>query len=357
MKKKILKFLLTIVLLTLVLSTIFFIIDYSRVTQDKNPLFCIKQTAVLDGGTQIFIGLGYKVISYNSMISLEGDLGNLFYTNKKIGPLFMSYDDFEVEKSKYEQFGNDIISYYKENAIDKDELKKEAILESTTFYAEITQINDKTILVDGLNINDINHKYDFSVSLTDAKIYHNGTEIKKDDLKVGNIVSITYGGGVQETAPARILQTYSISILDNSENTSNNNSSTKQIQTSNDKYNTAPNVTMEIKGGTLTPFGATVVIKDKNEKPFTYGASFKLQRKVNNAWKEMQYLENGGSFVSIGYLTDENGVREIETDWTNHYGKLEPGEYKIIKEVYDNSQEYENYEDGIRYFSTEFVIE
>lgn len=355
MKKKILKFLLTIVLLILVLSTIFFIIDYSRVTQDKDPLFCIKQTAVSDGGTQIFVGLGYKVISFNSMIDLEDEPRITYYTTKKIGPLFMQYDDFNIEKEKYQKLGNDIISYYKENSLNEEEIKKEAILESVTFYAEITKINDKTILVDGLDINDINHKYDFSVSLTDAKIYHNGTEIKKDDLKVGNIVSITYGGGVQETAPARILQTYSISVLDNSETTSKNN--TSQTQTSNDKYNTAPNVTMEIKGGTLTPFGATVVITDKNKEPFTYGASFKLQKKVNNTWKEMQYLENGGSFVSIGYLTDENGVREIETDWTNHYGKLETGEYRIIKEVYDNSQEYENYEDGIRYFSAEFIIE
>lgn len=70
MKKKILKFLLTIVLIIFILSTIFFVIHYRRVTQDKDPLFCIKQTAVLDGETQIFIGLGYKVISYNSMVSL-----------------------------------------------------------------------------------------------------------------------------------------------------------------------------------------------------------------------------------------------------------------------------------------------
>lgn len=110
-----------------------------------------------------------------------------------------------------------------------------------------------------MDINDINHKNEFYVPLNNAKISRNDVELEKADLKVGNIVSITYGGG--------------------------------------------------------------------------------------------------GSFITIGYLTDENGIREIETDWTNHYGKLETGEYRIIKGVYDNSQEYENYEDGIRYFSTEFIIE
>ena len=356
MKKKILKFLLTIVLLIIILSTIFFIIDYKLVTQNKDPLFCIKQTAVLDGGTQIYVGLGYKVISFNSIIDLDNEPNQTYYNCKKIGPLFMSYNDFNIEKENYKKLGNDIISYYKENNIDETELKKETLHNSQTFYAEIKEIKEELILVKGLEINDINHRSEYNITLKDyTLIKNNNQEIKKDDLKIGNIISITYTGSVKETSPALISQTYTITLISDSKTTLENSS--KPSQPIKDKYNTAPNVTMEIKSGTLSQEGATLIITDKNETPFTYGAAFKLQKKINNVWKDMNYFKNGGNFISIGYLTNEDGICEIKTEWLKHYGKLSTGEYRIIKEVYDSTQEYENYEDGIRYISTEFVIE
>ena len=41
---------------------IFFIIDYSRASEGKAPIFCLQDEAVNDGGTIIYKGAFYKVI-------------------------------------------------------------------------------------------------------------------------------------------------------------------------------------------------------------------------------------------------------------------------------------------------------
>lgn len=40
-------------------------IDTARIEQGKMPIFCTKMADVGDGGSEIYIGLGYKVIKYD----------------------------------------------------------------------------------------------------------------------------------------------------------------------------------------------------------------------------------------------------------------------------------------------------
>lgn len=94
--KKGFKITLIIVLFILLLSLIFFIVDYSRASEGKSPVFCIFTDEVNDGGTRIYLGLGYKVIDFNT---LSG------FTDIKIGSYFMDYEDFhsEIEKANLAQ--------------------------------------------------------------------------------------------------------------------------------------------------------------------------------------------------------------------------------------------------------------
>ncbi len=93
MKKGIKIFLIALGII-IILGLIFFGVDYNRVKNGDNPIFCIRNLAgiIMDGGTIEYFGLGYKVIDFNM---LNG------YDEIKIGSWFMKYEDFENEYNDY----------------------------------------------------------------------------------------------------------------------------------------------------------------------------------------------------------------------------------------------------------------
>lgn len=82
-KMKITIIFLVIINILIVLSIIFGCIDKSRLENDKNPIFSFKTLTYLDGGTQEYLGLGYKIIKYprNGMDIVD------------IGTWFLQYKD------------------------------------------------------------------------------------------------------------------------------------------------------------------------------------------------------------------------------------------------------------------------
>jgi len=85
---------LIILIILAILWSIFFVVDYNRVKADKRPIFCLNLSGtILDGGTVILHGLGYKVIDFHTIAG---------YDDIKIGPWFMEYDDFYGEMKEYE---------------------------------------------------------------------------------------------------------------------------------------------------------------------------------------------------------------------------------------------------------------
>ena len=92
--KKLLKVVGLILVILIILGIIFFIIDYSRVQNNETPLFCILKDEANDGGTKIYLGLGYKVIDFHTLAG---------YDDIKIGSWFMDYNDFEHEIKEYEE--------------------------------------------------------------------------------------------------------------------------------------------------------------------------------------------------------------------------------------------------------------
>ncbi len=91
--------------------------------------------------------------------------------------------------------------------------------EADVFYATVEKITEyngiTTVLVKGLDVNDINHRgeYDFSID-DDTKLLWHGTEIKKSDLKEGQNISITSTGEVLERYPAGLTKVTKIIVLD-----------------------------------------------------------------------------------------------------------------------------------------------
>lgn len=90
-------------------------------------------------------------------------------------------------------------------------------------------------------------------------------------------------------------------------------------------------ISMAIKEGTLTQSSATVVITDTIKgEDHTYGSDFRIEKKENNEWKKLDTLIKDYAFDLIGYGVNNN-ILEMDVKWDWLYGKLEQGEYRLIK--------------------------
>ena len=85
-----------------------------------------------------------------------------------------------------------------------------------TCYATILTIDDHVLLVQGLEVNDINTRGQFYLTVDEnTRLDWLGTEITLSDLDVGERIAITWSGLVQETYPARIVDpVHRIKLLD-----------------------------------------------------------------------------------------------------------------------------------------------
>lgn len=86
------------------------------------------------------------------------------------------------------------------------------------FYANIEEINEyneiTTVLVKGLENNDINHRGEFEFSIdNDTEILWKETKAEISDLKVGQKISITSTGDVLERYPVELTKVTRVIIL------------------------------------------------------------------------------------------------------------------------------------------------
>ncbi len=91
MKKRIGIVIILIIIGILLLGMLFFAVDSYRIKNNKPPIFAVQYKVLKDGGTTMYIGLGYKIIDYNII-----DGNNKIY----IGSLFMNYEDHTDENLK-----------------------------------------------------------------------------------------------------------------------------------------------------------------------------------------------------------------------------------------------------------------
>ena len=188
--KKMLKVIGMVLGIIVVLGIVFFIIDYNRVQKQEKPIFC-------DGGTIEYFGLGYKVIDFHTLAG---------YDDIKIGSWFMYYNDFDEEMKEYEERF-------------EEELRQNEETIGDVFNAKIKEIREHngitTILIEGLETNDINYRGDFDFSIdNDTEILWNNTKIELSDLKEGQNVSITSTGELLEKYPAKLTKVNKVIVLD-----------------------------------------------------------------------------------------------------------------------------------------------
>ena len=197
--KKGLKILFIIIGIIIVLGIVFFVVDYNRVQKQEKPIFCIQNPAgvISDGGTIEYFGLGYKVIDFHTLAGFD---------DIKIGTWLMDYNDFDEEMKEYEERFEEVLRQNEDTIGD-------------VFNAKIKEIRENngitTILIEGLETNDINHRGDFDFSIdNDTELLWNNTKIEISDLKEGQNVSITSTGEVLESYPAQLTEVTKIIVLE-----------------------------------------------------------------------------------------------------------------------------------------------
>ena len=85
----------------------------------------------------------------------------------------------------------------------------------TVFYAEVEIVDESSLLVSGLDINDINFRGRFYLSVDQqTPVLWRYTDISLEDLSPGAVVSVAFTGSVLESEPAQIREVLSITLLD-----------------------------------------------------------------------------------------------------------------------------------------------
>lgn len=109
-------------------------------------------------------------------------------------------------------------------------------------------------------------------------------------------------------------------------------------------------VTLSIKDDTLKNTGATFILKNDSDMDVQYGDSYEIEIEKDSRWHKINVELN---FNSPAYTLKTKTSEEIELKWENEYGKLAPGNYRILKSI---DTEMEDGTFNTFYVAAEFTI-
>lgn len=137
------------------------------------------------------------------------------------GSIEYLYDDYTILKYNTLDGRKDLVIGIKGQIInDVNEVIEEVSDIPYTFEAEIKEVKEYkgkySLLVDGLDTNEINYKTEFwcSIRETTKILDKENNKIEVTDLKESQNVSITYAGGVMETYPGQIGNVLRVKLVD-----------------------------------------------------------------------------------------------------------------------------------------------
>ncbi|WP_138417488.1 immunoglobulin-like domain-containing protein [Aquibacillus sediminis] len=121
-----------------------------------------------------------------------------------------------------------------------------------------------------------------------------------------------------------------------------------------ESVNNIDGITIDVKKGTISSAGLTVILENTSDKQYTYGEYYMLEKTINGSWYQVPIvLDENYGFNDIGYELASSDVSEWTVDWDWLYGNLENGQYRLVKDVLDVREpgDYDTY-----YLAAEFTI-
>ncbi len=96
-------------------------------------------------------------------------------------------------------------------------------------------------------------------------------------------------------------------------------------------------VEMTVKEGSAGPAGLTLVMENKTAREHSYGAFYAVERLRDGAWVTLpRVTKEEATWIALAYILTPGQRRELEpVNWEWLYGKLPPGQYRIVK-IVDN---------------------
>ena len=161
----------------------------------------------------------------------------------------------------------------------------------------------------------------------------NSSEIEMSGIQAENLSVTDIYGNQSENA----------SEGENSEIKTENIASTDVVQGGAYVYNDdswMDEIKLDFSLKNISSTGATLVFSqhdpDAPKGELMYGEDYVIEVKRNGEWEEAPIVVEGNyGFDAIAILIKSGDTVERELDWEWLYGELEPGEYRIRKEVHD----------------------
>lgn len=112
-------------------------------------------------------------------------------------------------------------------------------------------------------------------------------------------------------------------------------------------------VAMEVVQNTNT--SATVEITNETDKTVIFGEEYKLEQfnEETQEWQSVEYKKDP-VFIEIAIVANKGETTIWNVDWSDLYGKLAKGQYRLVKEIMDSWDSG----DSTKYvLSAEFIVE
>jgi hypothetical protein len=87
---------------------------------------------------------------------------------------------------------------------------------------------------------------------------------------------------------------------------------------------------MEVKKDTVTQTSLTYHIYNLTNEELYYGVDYEIEVYRNNEWR---HFDVEAAWIEIAVILPAHGKNEETIEWTNIYGKLPKGQYRLIKTV------------------------
>ncbi len=101
------------------------------------------------------------------------------------------------------------------------------------------------------------------------------------------------------------------------------------------ELNSLTGVSMEVVEGSLNAVSLKLLLKNETDLEIIYGDTYELQRYFDGQWRSVPYIIDNWAFHDIAYTLKKSVPQEITVDWQVFHGSLEPGKYRIIKDISD----------------------
>ena len=87
---------------------------------------------------------------------------------------------------------------------------------------------------------------------------------------------------------------------------------------------------MTLDKSTISPTGATLEISNNREDDIYVGNNYSVQKKTNNEWTK---LDGNMDFFMDAKILPSGESLSFSLDWSEYYGELPDGDYRIEKVV------------------------